>query len=401
MRWTLTPILQTLRGAVSGDFRPLEQLASKTWEIAPEEVRTAPPAFCLPGQFDRVTQLSPFASTLEEERRLLLGYASATHGATRALLLEDVVLADGVLYKGSARMHLHLRTRRVPPLVAEEEHRPSALYCSFSGNRYFGNWLIDDCAAYPLAREHGLPVGSSKAIAPSTQMLQYEALLDMRPHRCDQIWFKQLVVFQDIGQNSHKHRRFKSMGDKLLRGRSWVEHPGVFILRGRAGERRLLVNELQIAERLRLSRGFRILDPMNHSAAEIVEVCAGARAVVGVEGSQLVHGLMVLQPGGSLLTLQPPNRYCSLFKNLTDRDAQKFGIVVGTPVGDDFTIDPDEVERTLDLMEAGQPQAAALSTTRSTTVSSTLSSREDCTADTTPRVDTADARSRLNASISS
>ena len=397
MRWTLTPILQTLRGAVSGEFRPLEQLASKTWEIAPEEVRAAPPAFCLPGQFDRVTQLSPFASTLEEEGRLLQGSDSSTHGATRALLLEDVLLADGVLYKGSARMHLHLRTRRVPPFVAEEEHRPSALYCSFSGNRYFGNWLIDDCAVYPLAREYGLPIGSSKAIAPSTQMLQYEALLGMRPHRCDQTWFKQLVVFQDIGQNSDKHRRFKGLGDKLLQGRGWAEHPGVFILRGQAGERRHLVNELQIAECLRQSRGFRVIDPMNHSAAEIVEVCAGARAVVGVEGSQLVHGLMLLQPGGSLLTLQPPNRYCSLFKNLTDRDAQKFGIVVGTPVGEDFTIDPDEVERTLDLMAASRPQAA----TPSTMPSTTLSSRDDCTADTTPRVETADARSRLNASISS
>jgi len=397
MRWTLTPILQTLRGAVSGEFRPLEQLASKTWEIAPEEVRAAPPAFCLPGQFDRVTQLSPFASTLEEERRLLQGSDSSTHGATRALLLEDVLLADGVLYKGSARMHLHLRTRRVPPLVAEEEHRPSALYCSFSGNRYFGNWLIDDCAVYPLAREHGLPIGSSKATAPSAQMLQYEALLGMRPHRCDQTWFKQLVVFQDIGQNSDKHRRFKGLGDKLLRGRSWAEHPGVFILRGQAGERRHLVNELQIAERLRQSRGFRVIDPMSHSAAEIVDVCVGARAVVGVEGSQLVHGLMLLQPGGSLLTLQPPNRYCSLFKNLTDRDAQKFGIVVGTPVGEDFTIDPDEVERTLDLMAASRPQAA----TPSTMPSTTLSSRDDCTAETTPRVETADARSLLNASISS
>jgi hypothetical protein len=53
-----------------------------------------------------------------------------------------------------------------------------------------------------------------------------------------------------------------------------------------------------------------------------------------------------------LLVLQPPNRYCSLFKNLTDRDGQKFGIVVGIQTGDDFTIDPDEVERTLDLMDA-------------------------------------------------
>jgi len=297
--------------------------------------------------------LSPFASTLEEERSLLRGCASSRHGATRALLLEDVLLVDGVLYKNTGRMHLHRRTRRVPPMRAEEEDRASALYCSFAGNRYFGNWLMDDCTRYPLALEHGLPV-TSKAVAPSPQMLQYEALLGMQPHRRDLARFKKLVVFEDVGQNRHKHRRFKGLGDRLLGGRHWAAHPGVFILRGKAGERRLLHNELQIAERLQKARGFRVIDPMTLSAAAIVAACAGARAVVGVEGSQLVHGLVVLPPGGSLLVLQPPNRYCSLFKHLTDRDAQKFGIVVGTQAGDGFTIDADEVERTLDLMERAE-----------------------------------------------
>lgn len=353
-RWTLTPILQTLRGAWFGRTAALEHLASRIWEVAPEESRSAPPAFHLPGQFERVTKLSPFASTLEEERKLLRGSASSKHGATRAFLLEDVLLVDGVLYKNAGRMHLHRRTRRVPPMRAEEEERASALYCSFAGNRYFGNWLIDDCTRYPLALEHGLPV-TSKAVVPSPQMLQYEALLGMQPHRRDLARFRKLVVFEDVGQNRHKHRRFKSLGDRLLGGRTCAAHPGVFILRGKAGERRLLHNELQIAERLQKARGFRVIDPMTLSAAAIVEACAGARAVVGVEGSQLVHGLVLLPPGGSLLVLQPPDRYCSLFKDLTDRDAQKFGIVVGTQAGDGFTIDPDEVERTLDLMEKPEP----------------------------------------------
>jgi hypothetical protein len=38
--------------------------------------------------------------------------------------------------------------------------------------------------------------------------------------------------------------------------------------------------------------------------------------------------------------------------HLTDRDHQRFGFVVGTPDGEGFRIDPSEVERTLDLMEA-------------------------------------------------
>ncbi|MNJ64657.1 hypothetical protein D3C77_606240 [compost metagenome] len=73
---------------------------------------------------------------------------------------------------------------------------------------------------------------------------------------------------------------------------------------------------------------------------------------MGVEGSQLVHGVNVLQAGGSLLVLQPPNRFVSYYKFLTDRDNQHFGFVVGTPEGDGFTIDIEEVERTLDLLPA-------------------------------------------------
>ncbi|VVO55293.1 hypothetical protein PS858_00494 [Pseudomonas fluorescens] len=44
-----------------------------------------------------------------------------------------------------------------------------------------------------------------------------------------------------------------------------------------------------------------------------------------------------------------PSTVVCFFKYLTDRDRQNFGFVVGTPPGAGFTIDPDEVERTLDL----------------------------------------------------
>lgn len=108
-------------------------------------------------------------------------------------------------------------------------------------------------------------------------------------------------------------------------------------------------NEMELAEYLRDRRGFRILDPAKTDVPTIVATCAGARTVVGIEGSHLVHGVNVLQPGGSLLALQPPNRFLCFFKYQTDRDRQNFGFVVGTPEGDGFHIDPDEVERTLDL----------------------------------------------------
>lgn len=131
--------------------------------------------------------------------------------------------------------------------------------------------------------------------------------------------------------------------------RNMGTHPGVFILHGQTSGAK---NEMEIAHHLRERRGFRILDVTQADVPTIVSICAGARVVIGVEGSQQIHGILLLQAWASVLVLQPPNRFCSIYKDLTDRDHQHFGFVVGLPDGEDFYIDPYEVECTLDLMPA-------------------------------------------------
>ena len=90
--------------------------------------------------------------------------------------------------------------------------------------------------------------------------------------------------------------------------------------------------------------------PARTDVATIVKTCAGARVVVGVEGSGLAHGILGLAPGGSLLVLQPPDRFVTVYKNTVEREGQHFAFVVGQPRGDGFYVDPAEVERTLDLL---------------------------------------------------
>jgi hypothetical protein len=171
----------------------------------------------------------------------------------------------------------------------------------------------------------------------------------MKPTRLHNAFFKELVVFDDVGQNRHRHLRFRAMSERLLSHVKVSPHPGVFILRGGTGELRLLHNELELAEYLRDKRDFRILDPMKADVPTIVATCAGARTIVGVEGSQLAHGFIALQSGSSVLTLQPPDRFVSVYKDRADRDGKHFGYVVGQQENKGYRIDPIEVERTLDL----------------------------------------------------
>jgi hypothetical protein len=353
--WSALPVVHQLRRLSRWPARALHEVAEQSWELAPAHVAPVPPALFLPDQWARVIGFSEFSSR-EGDLESLRGGIDGRHGATRAFRLRDALLIDGVLYKGGASLHLH-RRRRLPRLRVEAEIERAALYCTIGGNRYFGQWLMDDCPAYALAAAEGVPVTTAQPVNPHTP--GYEAWLDMKPVRAAAARFRELVIFDDVGQNPHKHARFRALGEKLRARVAPRPHPGVFIIRGTSGARRVLRNELEVAERLRDRRGFTIVDPTRQDVPAIVQACAGADLVVGVEGSGLIHGILMLEPGGGLLVLQPPQRFSAIYKNLTDRDRQQFGFVVGRPHDDDFWIDPDEVERTLDLFSSSEEVRSA------------------------------------------
>lgn len=344
--WSLVAVEHLLKKHILRKVpRALQDVAVRSWEIAPGETSTVPPAIFLPGQLDRVTG---WAFIREHPAYAMAGGFTAGHAPTRGFLLENAWLIDGTLYKDDACSYLLRRSRPWPRIRIDREIDRAAVYCTAGGSIYFGQWLIDDCVTYPLAAAEGVPVTTGQSISPHTR--GYGDALDMKPERVETAFLRQAVVFEDYGQNRNKHARFRAQSQKLISQVDARPHPGVFILRRRSGERRILRNEMELAEYLRDRRGFRIIDPMGMDVRTIMTTCAGARVVAGVEGSHLIHGILFLPEGGSVFTVQPPSRFCTIFKDLTDRDHQHFGFVVGIPDGRDFRVDLDEVERTLDLL---------------------------------------------------
>lgn len=353
--WTLRAVTHVITKLVLG-WNPdsLESVAARSWEIAPGTHSLVPRSYFLPGQLERVTG---WAFINEHPRRLVEGGYTLEHLPTRAFLLKDALLLDGTLYCGSACAYLQPRALRRPLLRVERELSRGAVFCTPGGNQYFGQWLLDDCATYPLAAAEGTPVTTSQPIGDHQRA--YEELLGMKPERCSSALLREAVIFHDVGQNPFKSQRFQALGERLRTDVDATPHPGVFILRGGAGARRILKNETEIAERLRDRWGFRILSPMEATVPAIIAACAGARCVVGIEGSALVHGLLHLLPGGTLFALQPPNRFGVVLKDVAERDGRNFAFVVGTAVGEDFVVDADEVERTLALLPAFSGSSAS------------------------------------------
>lgn len=202
---------------------------------------------------------------------------------------------------------------------------------------------------YPLAVSEGIPVTSN--IFTSPHMLEYESMLKINPIKTNAAYMKNALFFDDNwGNNKTKHDRFTTNRNNLLSFFPDASHPGVFILRRNSGKSRVMLNEIEIAEQLSNKYGFKIVDVTKHCVSEIMSACVGAKIIIGIEGSHLMHGLMVLQPGASVLTFQPPNRFCGVLKITTDMEDIHYGFVVGIPKEDDFYINLEEVERTIDLL---------------------------------------------------
>lgn len=328
----------------------LETLAVKSWEIASGNTTISKKAYFLEGQLERITG----TAYTDDPYAVMHGGIETHHAPTRAYKLKDIWMINGSVYKGLDRFLFHHNTKLsakmnyFPPLIVNAEIKNASIYSSYDGNEFFGLWLTDDCTNYKLAATEGVPVTTNVFTSP--HMLEYEGLLNMNPYRTNAAYLKDALFFDDDwGNNNKKQQLFNENKVVLLSKFEGNSHPGVFILRRNSGKTRILLNEIEIAEQLRDQYGFKIVDATKQTVSEIIAACVGAKMIVGIEGSHLMHGLMVLEPGTSVLTLQPPNRFCGVLKITTDMQNLNYGFVVGIQKEENFYVDFEEVERTMEL----------------------------------------------------
>lgn len=351
----LRPLSHTFRKYLGLNGPDLTDLACESWQISPPETRQVEPVIILPGQAERIVR-TEFAS-LDMVLRSLIGDHAEPVGPTMGYRLRDVSLVDGILYAKNAAMHL--RQRKHPPRPARlNSIEKASLFETWVGNRWFGNWLLDDCLSYRLAEETGNPVTTMPERA--GHVPDYEARLNMQPRRIGDCHFEELILFDDHANNSHHIARAQDMRRRLLAGVTPAPNDGVFLLRGRSGDARLLENEDEIAKGLEQHFGFRVLFAEDHSVESLMRLCGQTKVVAGVEGSQLNHGIAVMPPGGTLFTLQPPDRATTAMKLLSDRWQQRFAMVVGHGRAESFRIDWEDVARTMELILAAREAGDAV-----------------------------------------
>lgn len=350
---SLRPITGALRKYGGQPFPDLSAIAQDEWEISPGGMSFIRPAFVLPGHLERIT--ATMFADLEHSLRVLRGGFEVRDGPTMGYRARDVDLIDGVLFGHGAERHLRPRARRRPTYRVPREAISGAIYESWNGNRWFGPWLHEDCLTYRLAEAAGQPVTAMPASRYPIHGPTYEARLNMWPRRVGDVHFDELTFFFDEPNNPGKADRARDLRRRLMAGRDIPPVPGVFLLRGGTGDVRIMLNERQVAERLATDYGFLVVDPSTATVDELVAACAQAEVVAGIEGSQIAHGTVLMRDDALMFTLQPPDRACVTFKIQSDRREQDFAIVIGHGNHERFTVEWDDIRRTLDLaLEARQ-----------------------------------------------
>jgi hypothetical protein len=330
---------------LSKEARDFFSGANEKWTIWPAEEISFPKAIMPASHKDRIaaTEFGNFNEVLSS----LTEPSQGTVGATTGYRFKNVDYVDGVLYHNGCQLHLRPRHSRLPFYRRPKKEISGALYESWVGNRWFGCWLMDDCLTYQLAVHAGKPLTTN---ATRWHMDRYEELQSMKPERISDTHFSELILFDDQHNNSNRMERAAAQRAQLANGRDVSPTEGVFLLRGDTGDRRRLTNEIELAELLAKKYGIRPLALKECSTDQLLDACAGAKLVIGVEGSHLVHGLAVMPAGGAIITIQPPNRVTTALKLMSDRLGIRFCALIGEGSTEHFYVNPDEVEAMLDTV---------------------------------------------------
>lgn len=344
-------VLRLLKGR-----RTYQETADQQWVLHPRETSLTRRAIYRSEDLDRVTAVHPETTYQHELGRIRGGRVE--HMATTVYRLRQAHFLHGYIYHGAMRHCLVTTKEHLFPSLTTEQIERAALACTFVGLRYFGHFMTDDLTLALAAESLAQPITVPQPL--TAHQIEYRNLFGIHPLPVAQAQCQELLLIEDVGQNRFKRKRYEVMRSRLQQfssatssGSSSATSRGVMFLRGASGVRRLLVNESEVAAFLK-QQGFAVLDAETLSVAEIVRQTLGAKIVVGVEGSQLVHGLFAMAEGGTMLTLQPPDRFNNVHKDYTDCLDMNYAFVVGNPEPNGFSINIEDLAKTLDHLAHAQ-----------------------------------------------
>lgn len=327
----------------------LKALAVRQTVVCPAETTVTRAAIYAEEDLSKIRKLSPWRNW-DIENRLIRG-GPQEHAASVVHEIHDAAICGAYIYAGAAKLHVGYGAETLWRKDNSGLRRlPAAnLVTTKSGSHFFGHLIVDD---FPLSIIEPRSPNNVRMVSKHYEHeAGYRNLLDLEdtpPLLNARV--RNLKVFTDYGQNSFKAARYRELRSRLRAGiglRSMPPPPGVYLKRGGTGEPRVLENEDQV-EAVFKHAGFVVADPSTMSAEQLASSMVDTPLVVGIEGSHLSHAVLAMREGGTLLVLQPPDRFAMAYKEFVDALDFRFGFLVGDSSANGFTVPTDQIRRMLE-----------------------------------------------------
>lgn len=317
--------------------RSLEAAAAARCTLAPAEEAIRIPPRMLEGHLDRIrggAEGEPPGEAIEQLCRRWV-----RHEATTMCVLENVVLLGSRLYAGDATADLFRGEEFGPNDIAELDE--VVLASTHAGARWFGHLIHDEFPLQLLASELGHPIAHARPLYPHEP--DYRAIFGVRrPPTVAGFFARRCITLVDHAQNASKRARYAKMRSRVVRP------PGpatrVFVRRS-GGARRVIANEVALVERL-VREGFEVVEKGIDPVDRVVDLCARAERIVGLDGSHMAPCVMVAPTDADIVTILPPDRVSAVLLDVAS--AVDLGtatyIAEGSLEGDLF-VDPEALLR--------------------------------------------------------
>lgn len=315
--------------------------------LHPERESRFRPAYCLQDELQKAKGTLHDVDLSKE----LLSVASGRRwtGATTHTHLQKIYLRGDRLLspKGSKLVGNPRWKPRHDQNVAT--YTRAALRSSFIGSHFFGDWLRDDVATHLLAEIYGTPISVEH-----DNWVDTEFYLKVFRQSYDQLqwaYFDELHIFDDIHQNEHKAARLHVLRDRMrqLIGTRAGAGKIFYLMRGKSGEQRTIVNEPDLVNSLSKA-GVEIISTEQDSALTNLKIMIDCAMVIGLGGSQLSHAIYSLGSGGSVLAILRPSYFYNPHYDWSSALGMKYGLMFADEVSGGYHINIDRLMKTIDLV---------------------------------------------------
>lgn len=348
-----------LRRGLRQPMKPVEAVASRSWEIAPGGVEQATPIY-MPEAHESRVLCGSFGNTDVKALLAAIRQESYEHRPTRAHVLPNACIVGHNVYCGPYKDDLWSVNDRKALLRGDVAELDFAVLAStYSGTRWFGHFLHDELPLQQLVPSLGPGVSHVRRYFKHEPGWRTAMGIEAPPMYAV-LRAKELLCVDDKGQHAEKRQRYQAMRAQIpMHGK----HRRVLLVRNAAagGESREIVNAEDVQARL-VQEGFHVVDTGRVSVSEMLDECSGAETVVSVEGSHAAPAYYFAQLGACLFYVYPPQRVSVQMPALSMFYGLFGAMFIGEPVaGSDlsFRVDPEELVREIERAEHAARQVRA------------------------------------------